>query len=64
MVREVFKDTDSIALYKTMKETLVYLTHLDYKDTEQKMTEKLATQVCLSDRSPFYPFSEIGPNFS
>ena len=28
-----------------MRETLVYLTHLDYSDTEKIMTEKLANQV-------------------
>ncbi len=28
-----------------MRETLVYLTHLDYIDTESIMTEKLANQV-------------------
>ena len=28
-----------------MRETLVYLTHLDYMDTEKIMTEKLANQV-------------------
>ena len=36
-----------------MRETLVYLTHLDYTDTERIMTEKLANQVitllCLCD---------------
>ena len=42
----LFQDTDSINLYKTMRETLVYLTHLDHKDTEQIMTQKLARQVC------------------
>lgn len=44
-VRELVKDTDSLVLYKTMRETLVYLTHLDYRDTETKMIEKLQTQV-------------------
>eukprot|EP00063_Salmo_salar_P072172 XP_014047007.1 PREDICTED: exportin-1-like [Salmo salar] len=39
------KDTDSINLYKNMRETLVYLTHLDYADTERIMTEKLHNQV-------------------
>ena len=39
------QDTDSINLYKNMRETLVYLTHLDYVDTEQIMTEKLHNQV-------------------
>ncbi|VDM25554.1 unnamed protein product [Toxocara canis] len=45
VVRELIKDTDSITLYKTMRETLVYLTHLDYKDTEMKMAGKLQNQV-------------------
>ncbi|XP_064490113.1 exportin-1-like [Ornithodoros turicata] len=45
VVREFMKDTDSIQLYKNMRETLVYLTHLDYMDTERIMTEKLHYQV-------------------
>merc|ERR550532_3609310 len=45
VVREFMKDTDSINMYKNMRETLVYLTHLDYTDTENIMTEKLANQV-------------------
>merc|ERR1719297_153515 len=45
VVREFMKDTDSINMYKNMRETLVYLTHLDYQDTEKIMTEKLANQV-------------------
>ncbi|KAK2194302.1 hypothetical protein NP493_116g05018 [Ridgeia piscesae] len=45
VVREFLKDTDSITLYKNMRETLVYLTHLDYADTETIMTEKLHNQV-------------------
>ncbi|XP_035225153.1 exportin-1-like, partial [Stegodyphus dumicola] len=45
VVREFMKDTDSIQLYKNMRETLVYLTHLDYGDTERIMTEKLHNQV-------------------
>ncbi|CAK1540499.1 unnamed protein product [Leptosia nina] len=45
VVREFMKDTDSINLYKNMRETLVYLTHLDYTDTERIMTEKLQNQV-------------------
>ena len=32
-----------------MRETLVYLTHLDYLDTEKIMTEKLANQVSFTD---------------
>lgn len=34
-----------IAQYKTMRESLVYLTHLDCDDTESIMLEKLAKQV-------------------
>lgn len=45
VVREFMKDTDSITMYKNMRETLVYLTHLDYSDTERIMTEKLQNQV-------------------
>lgn len=45
VVREFMKDTDSITLYKNMRETLVYLTHLDYADTERIMTSKLTNQV-------------------
>ncbi|RXM28932.1 Exportin-1 [Acipenser ruthenus] len=47
VVREFMKDTDSINLYKNMRETLVYLTHLDYADTERIMTEKLHNQDLL-----------------
>ena len=51
VVREFMKDTDAINLYKNMRETLVYLTHLDYIDTESIMTEKLANQVNGSEWS-------------
>lgn len=51
VVREFMKDTDSIQLYKNMRETLVYLTHLNYEDTERIMTEKLAKQVDGSEWS-------------
>ncbi|XP_054715848.1 exportin-1-like [Uloborus diversus] len=51
VVREFMKDTDSIQLYKNMRETLVYLTHLDYADTERIMTEKLHNQVNGSEWS-------------
>ncbi|KDR14611.1 exportin-1 [Zootermopsis nevadensis] len=51
VVREFMKDTDSINLYKNMRETLVYLTHLDYADTERVMTEKLQNQVNGSEWS-------------
>ena len=45
IVRETMKDTDTLARYKTMHETLVYLSHLDYDDTEQQMLSKLHLQV-------------------
>ena len=59
------KDTDSINLYKNMRETLVYLTHLDYIDTERIMTEKLQNQVRLQKFSPalFVKFSFFWVNF-
>jgi exportin-1 len=61
----LIKDTDSINLYKTMRETLgmffkfdlliwlfsVFLTHLDYADTERIMTERLQNQVNGSEWS-------------
>lgn len=45
IVREFVKETDTITLYKSMKECLVYLTHLDPNDTEEIMADKLARQV-------------------
>ncbi|RNA06418.1 exportin-1-like isoform X1, partial [Brachionus plicatilis] len=45
VVREFMKDTDSINMYKSMRETLVYLTHLDPVNTEVIMTEKLMNQM-------------------
>ena len=45
IIRETMKDSDAITLYKTMRETLVYLTHLSYDDTENIMLEKLQYQV-------------------
>ena len=41
IVRETTKDTDVIAQYKTMRDTLVYLTHLNCEDTESIMLSKL-----------------------
>jgi exportin-1 len=52
IVREFMKESDTIVLYKSMREVLVYLTHLDVNDTEQIMTDKLAKQVgCFGLRS-------------
>ncbi|KAF9919098.1 Karyopherin transporter [Lobosporangium transversale] len=45
IVREVLKESDTITLYKSMREVLVYLTHLDCANTEQIMTEKLMRQM-------------------
>jgi len=51
IIREPMKDSDAITLYKTMRETLVYLTHLNVDDTENIMLEKLAMQVDGSEWS-------------
>ena len=45
IVREFVKESDTIQLYKTTRECLVYLTHLDVVDTEGIMSDKLAKQV-------------------
>lgn len=51
IVREFLKESDTIVLYKSMREVLVYLTHLDVSDTETIMTEKLSKQVDGSEWS-------------
>jgi len=51
VVREFMKDTNSINLYKNMRETLVFLTHLDSVDTDRIMTLKLLNQVNGSEFS-------------
>ncbi len=45
IVREQTKDTEVIAQYKTMREVIVYLTNLNYEETELIMLEKLDAQV-------------------
>lgn len=45
IVRETLKDNDVLMQYKTMKETLVFLSHLDHDDTEQQMIGKLSLQL-------------------
>ena len=45
------KESDTIVLYKSMRELLVYLTHLDVLDTENILSEKLAKQVDGSEWS-------------
>lgn len=51
IVREFVKESDTIQLYQTSRQCLVYLTHLDVVDTEQIMTDKLARQVDGSEWS-------------
>lgn len=45
IIKERMKDVDSIQLYKTMRDTLIYLTHLNYSNTERIMLDKLAKQI-------------------
>ena len=49
IVRSTTRDTDAVAMYKTMKDTLVYLTSLDCANIETIMPDKLAEQVTRSD---------------
>ncbi|KAJ3257200.1 Karyopherin transporter [Boothiomyces macroporosus] len=51
IVRETLKESDTIILYKSMREVLVYLTHLDTEDTEQIMSRKLEKQMDGSEWS-------------
>mmetsp|Transcript_3884 Transcript_3884/g.9253 ORF Transcript_3884/g.9253 Transcript_3884/m.9253 type:complete len:1088 (+) Transcript_3884:342-3605(+) len=50
IVRETTKDTDVIAQYKTMRDTLVYLTHLNCEDTESIMLSKLSDQARIESQ--------------
>ncbi|XP_051137999.1 protein EXPORTIN 1A isoform X4 [Andrographis paniculata] len=45
IVRETMKDNDVLVQYKIMRETLIYLTHLDHEDTEKQMLKKLSKQL-------------------
>jgi exportin-1 len=45
VIREQMKDTAGLEQYKHMRETLVYLTHLDYNGTQLIMKNKLDRQV-------------------
>lgn len=51
MVREHVQETDTIALYHSMRQLLVYLTHLGVKETENILTEKLGRQIDGSEWS-------------
>ncbi|KAJ0765014.1 putative importin-beta domain, armadillo-like helical, exportin-1/Importin-beta [Helianthus annuus] len=45
IVRETLKDNDVLVQYKIMRETLIYLCHLDHNDTEKQMLKKLSKQL-------------------
>lgn len=45
IVRETMKDNDVLVQYKSMRETLIYLSHLDHDDTEKQMLRKLSKQL-------------------
>ncbi|XP_021309740.1 protein EXPORTIN 1A isoform X2 [Sorghum bicolor] len=51
IVRETLKDNDVLVQYKIMRETLIYLSHLDHEDTEQQMLRKLSKQLNGEDWS-------------
>ncbi|QPG73167.1 Karyopherin transporter [Brettanomyces nanus] len=51
IVREFVKESDTIQLYKAMRQVLVYLTHLDVKDTENILSAKLNAQIDGSEWS-------------
>lgn len=50
-VRETVQDTETVALYELMRETLIYLTHLDPEDTEHIIMLKMARQMDGSEWS-------------
>jgi exportin-1 len=49
IVREQTKDTEALAVYKIMKDTLVFLTHLEPEDTEKLMLAKLDALTNVAD---------------
>lgn len=51
IVRVFVKESDTIQLYKSMRDVLVHLTHLNVIDTEQIMSDKLARQIDESEWS-------------
>jgi hypothetical protein len=52
------QDGDAIALYKSMRDCLIFLTNLDYEDTESIMLEKLKLQVGPTPHMPLCNKSE------
>ncbi|KAL2558892.1 Protein EXPORTIN 1A [Forsythia ovata] len=51
IVRETMRDNDVLLQYKIMRETLIYLAHLDHEDTEKQMLRKLSQQLSGEDRT-------------
>ncbi|KAJ4470240.1 CRM1 C terminal-domain-containing protein [Lentinula aciculospora] len=51
VVREHLQETDTIVLYKMMRELMLYLTHLDISDTESILTQKMGAQIDGSEWS-------------
>lgn len=51
IVRVIYKESDTITLYKSLRDVLVYLTHLDVSNTRDIMLEKLDRQVDGSEWS-------------
>ncbi|KAE8687333.1 Protein EXPORTIN 1A [Hibiscus syriacus] len=49
IVRETMKDNDVLVQYKIMRETLIYLSHLDLEDTEKQKLKKLSKQLTGED---------------
>jgi len=48
IVREYVKESDVLAIYSIMRETLVFLTHLDSDDTKKIMLSRLSNQFELN----------------
>ena len=61
VVREAMKDTDTLARYKTLHETLVYLAHLDQEDTEAQMQARLRAQVGAGSCAAGPPVTDGSP---
>jgi exportin-1 len=51
LTKEFMPDVDAQQLYQSMRELLVFLTHLDYDDMENIMLDKLCSQVDRSEWS-------------
>ena len=51
IVREHLKEIDTIVLYKSMRELLIYLTHLSVSDTESILVSKLSKLLAGSEWS-------------